>query len=376
MTTLPKPHFIPALGGVRAFIAWWVVLFHAQSHLLALVPEFAGFLRPIVGSGHMRVDIFFVLSGFVLSYRYAPEFRTPRGTGYLSFVLRRLWRIYPLHVLTLLVLLLLAGVAGLSGRDPGLLRNSGGFDVVTNLLLIQAWILPMKFSWNYPAWSLSSEWLAYLTFPVMSALLWRIRSAWAAFAGATVLLIGMSIVCTWMLNIGVYGYDFMIRLVTEFTAGCLLYHVFRAGILRHWRWNVLTPTLFVAALILGVWMEVQGYKVFWLVLLFALFLLGLAHEVGPAKRLFESRLMQYWGRRSYSLYITHALSIYMFAALLPAAGFGDSGLGLRILVLGVYLCFLALVGALTYRFLEEPLRRMDVDRLLFRRRKAFNAHER
>ena len=373
MIPLPKPRLIPALTGVRAFIAWWVVLFHAQSHLLALVPEFDWIVRPIVGSGHMRVDIFFVLSGFVLSYRYAPEFQTARGTGYTAFMLRRLWRIYPLHLITLLALLLLAGVAALSGRDPGLLRHSDGFDVITNLLLIQAWILPMKFSWNYPAWSLSSEWLAYLTFPALSALLWRVRSAWAALAGAAVLLTGMSISCTWMLNEGIYGYDFMIRLVTEFTAGCLLYHVYRAGILQHWRWDILTPAIFVASLLLGVWMEVQGYKVFWLVLLFAMILFGLAHEGGPAVRLFESRPMQYWGRRSYSLYITHALSIYLLAAVFPAAGFEDSGTGLRVVLFVVYIAFMGLVGVFTYRYLEEPLRRMDFNRWRFRRGKAVNS---
>ncbi|MGB2665793.1 MAG: acyltransferase family protein, partial [Candidatus Acidiferrum sp.] len=82
------------LTGIRAVAAIFVVFFHFGDSFAALFPAF-GVLRPIYKSGDMGVDLFFMLSGFVLSLNYLDGFRTISRGSYRKFLRARLARIYP-----------------------------------------------------------------------------------------------------------------------------------------------------------------------------------------------------------------------------------------------------------------------------------------
>jgi peptidoglycan/LPS O-acetylase OafA/YrhL len=76
-------------------------------------------------------------------------------------------RIYPVHlaVIVLLAVLAAAGlVAGVKVDDPARFSFVG---LLQNLLLMQGWGIGPRWSWNYPSWSVSSEWAGYLAFPVL-----------------------------------------------------------------------------------------------------------------------------------------------------------------------------------------------------------------
>ena len=73
----PAPATIRALTGLRAVAAVWVVLFHYRGDVLTLLPA-ARPLEPLMASGYLGVDVFFVLSGFVLAYNYANRLGTWR----------------------------------------------------------------------------------------------------------------------------------------------------------------------------------------------------------------------------------------------------------------------------------------------------------
>src|SRR4051812_3759541 len=99
------------------------------------------------GSYGLFVDMFFILSGFVISYSHPSD---ARGVAaYSRFMIRRIARIYPLHLLSLLVFVVLIGV--------GLERTarSTPLDFLYNLLLLQAWGVADHLSFNSPSWSIS-----------------------------------------------------------------------------------------------------------------------------------------------------------------------------------------------------------------------------
>ena len=157
---------IPALTGVRALASWWVVFYHLQPALLTLTPSLAPWLGGLARGGDKGVDLFFILSGFVLSLNYNDRFRRPELKSYGRFLWLRLARIYPVHLAGLavwgafLVINVLVRHADTRGEYFGVCS------LIANLFLVQAWWIPMKMSWNYPAWSISLEWLAYLCFPL------------------------------------------------------------------------------------------------------------------------------------------------------------------------------------------------------------------
>src|SRR5258708_21739589 len=114
------------------------------------------------GSFGLLVDMFFILSGFVISSSYPAK---STGTqSYFRFMIRRVARIYPLHVLTLF---LFVGLTLLGIADSTLTSTGNLSDFFYNLFLVQAWGVTDHLSFNSPAWSISAELFCYILFPVL-----------------------------------------------------------------------------------------------------------------------------------------------------------------------------------------------------------------
>ena len=166
-----KPREIGALTGLRGVAALWVVAFHLAPELSNLTGGAAGLFAR---AGYVGVDLFFVLSGFVIADNYQYFFKPWNGDQYWRFQLVRLGRIYPVHFVMLLATLVIVTVAAAVGYE----RTTAGNDYslgtfVANLLLIQAWGFP-QYSWNWVAWTISAEWFAYLLFPFAAFALFRV----------------------------------------------------------------------------------------------------------------------------------------------------------------------------------------------------------
>ena len=160
----PGRAHIPALTGLRGYAACWVMLFHgwfiAWSAQPGLPPREA---VPLVGRGYLGVDLFFVLSGYVLMMTHGAALARWDRTALRTFARGRLFRILPLHWLVLLALLLLQPFMAsrwisVEPTGPGLFMQTA--------FLVQSWTgHPM--SWNTPTWSLSAEWAVYFAFPLL-----------------------------------------------------------------------------------------------------------------------------------------------------------------------------------------------------------------
>lgn len=164
------PPALPALTSVRFLLALGVVLFHY--HLQWSWNDMA--VTGLFNRARLGVDVFFILSGFVLTHAY----RDAIGAGrldYPRFLIARLARIYPAHIAVLALVGAMVGAASVLGAqfDPRYYNLPGLF---ATLLLVQAWTPGWVFAeWNGPSWSLSAEWFAYLAFPVYAALGYALR---------------------------------------------------------------------------------------------------------------------------------------------------------------------------------------------------------
>jgi peptidoglycan/LPS O-acetylase OafA/YrhL len=138
-----------------------------------LRPRLAATTPAILTKGYLGVELFFVLSGFILSHVYLDGFGERRAS-YRGFLWARLARVYPLHLAILLGLVLFVLLSGALGwRLSG--RLAVWPSIPGQLLLLQAWGATPQGGWNHPAWSISAEWFAYLTFPAFAWAFWRLR---------------------------------------------------------------------------------------------------------------------------------------------------------------------------------------------------------
>ena len=85
---------IRSLTGLRGVAAWWVVLYHFNELLPVSVH---GWPTALLGRGYLAVDLFFILSGFIIAYNYLDGFSAFDPRKYLHFLGVRIARIYPLH---------------------------------------------------------------------------------------------------------------------------------------------------------------------------------------------------------------------------------------------------------------------------------------
>ena len=153
------------LTSCRALFALWVFAYHVN--LQVEYAHWLGPFAPVVEHGYLGVDGFFILSGLILTRVDADTPFTVRGA--LRFWGKRLARIYPVHIAVIALLggLFLAGIAaGIPPREPA---RFAGFALLCHLALVQGWGTLDHWAWNYPSWSISSEWAGYLLFPLLIA---------------------------------------------------------------------------------------------------------------------------------------------------------------------------------------------------------------
>lgn len=338
---------IDPLTGVRFFLALGVVLFHYQLYW-TLPAESAGLLN----RARLGVDVFFILSGFILAHVYL------QGDGplnYRRFLAARFARIYPAHLfilLTMLGLVLVAPLIGV-GLEPGRFNPA---DFVGTLLLVQAWFPRETLAlWNGPAWSLSAEWFAYLIFPLYAAVALRLRARpWVLIALAFSLFLVIDAFYRAQFgqvlpraedNMGV------LRIIPEFLYGLGLYFLGR-------RW---TPSPRVAvmgavvstALLLGLMQAAADDRL--IVAAAGPFILSLGLLAKARVRTFLSHpAVLFAGEASFALYLVHipVLMVWRNAAEALTGWPGDYRMSLG--ELAAMLALTLAAAAAIHVFVERP----------------------
>ncbi|HEX6608241.1 MAG TPA: acyltransferase [Chloroflexia bacterium] len=158
---------LAALTGLRFFAALHVVLFHFAAPVLASAPEWA---RNFAAAGLTGVDLFFILSGFVLAYNYLDGRQMRRR----EFWVARFARIYPAHLVGVLLLAPYIIYAYFTVFPAPAAAGKTLGDAGLALTLTQAWVPGSWSAWNGPAWSLGAEAFFYALFPFLGLALGRI----------------------------------------------------------------------------------------------------------------------------------------------------------------------------------------------------------
>ena len=360
------------LDGWRGVCALVVALhhLHAESHLFPL---------PFLRHSWMFVDFFFVLSGFVIAQAYGKRLGDRRQFG--RFVRRRFARLWPLHAAVLAAMVALEAAKAIAMSQAGLGANNPPFSgetswpaVLTNLALVHALGLHDMATWNFPSWSISTEFFTYLLFGLVAV---------AGLAGrGTVLLAaalaGLAVVAAFSREYLHTIEDFsLFRCVYGFFLGALVHRLVMprlgwrlpaAGLLE------LGAVTLVVTFITTVDRDPPSLAA---PVVFAMVVAVFAFEQGFLSRLLAARPIQALGAWSYSIYMVHTL---LLVALGRGVNLAEKLLQLRLtapievngqtrslLVLGgpwagdilalVYLAAVVGVAALTWRWIEMPGRR-------------------
>jgi peptidoglycan/LPS O-acetylase OafA/YrhL len=361
------PATIHALTGIRAIAAAWVVIAHFRSQLYGLFPA----TRHIdwwIDNGYLGVEVFFVLSGFIISYNYADRLRGG-ATRYRDFLVNRFARLYPVHLVTLLAVGALVAAAAVAHVSLNSAANYTPVSFVGNLLMLQAW--PGVLAWDPPAWSISAEALAYATFPLTAWLLARLaRPRSAVLAAGVWLVVGtaammaMRMVTTETTAPGMA----LLRIATEFVAGAMLWKAWNlAGEPQGPRWDVLAAFAFAATVVGLALLPARQALPLVLTPLIAVFVIACAGARGPIGWLLSTRPMIFGGKISYSLYMVHFIVFAMVGKILQWEHFADSAFPIRLAVMAFYYLVCVAIAVLCYKLIEEPGRR-GIQRLAARRR--------
>jgi peptidoglycan/LPS O-acetylase OafA/YrhL len=274
-----------------------------------------GPLHNVMGRGYLWVDLFFVLSGFVIALNYKHLFAAGFSRmAFATFLTRRVARIYPLYLVVLLAGLIWGAVASDGFHATGDAVVSTPSDVIqattANLMMVQSWGISGSIVGT--AWSISTEWAAYLCFPLIAwvALFGGRFSAASVGLLAVALLVSVSI---WDHHDVAYhsgaldAYDGsspipLIRCLAGFGLGVLTYRATRlravTELLSHDRAGIaLIGTLTL--------MLVVGAPDLVVVALFPPLVLCLSANQGIPARMFSYSVMFRLGTLSYAIYLLH-----------------------------------------------------------------------
>ncbi|MCC8395125.1 acyltransferase [Paraburkholderia sp. MMS20-SJTR3] len=341
------------LTGLRAFAALLVVIHHFADNE-GVLP--LGIVH-LVDNWVWGVDIFFVLSGFILAYTYLPSRSVTFGwADYRSFIVKRFARVYPLHLLTFLLFVGLWFAAKRVGHEFA--HNEVDYTARTaleNVLLVHAWGLDKKLSWNFVSWSISAEWFAYLfLFPLCAKVLSRV----SRLSCGVIVAISWVLLCVYcfLFNDGDLGLTTFgaLRIVPQFLAG---YWLFR--LLKTWQPGDLAMCFGLVALL--VLMSVSTTLPFLLLPLILLVIAGLAKGGAIGNALFGNRVAVFLGEISFSIYLIHPLLQIGCNQLVRRLHVPQSPL-VALVILLVEVAVVVAGGALGYFLVEVPARRAIIAR--------------
>lgn len=298
----PTPTPQTDIAGLRAISVVLVLLYH--------------FNWTVLGAGFIGVDIFFVISGYLMTKIIADGLTAGRF-DYFSFLLKRALRIFP-ALYAMIAALLLAGAALLPPSDlenlarqslGAILFNSNNYYAAQQGYFAQG----ADDRWLLHTWSLSVEWQFYLLYP---AVVWAgLRVGRLGGAGRQQRLLGVFLLAVALASFAwcVAGdrqdaFFSVLGRSWQMIAGGLVYLTRDAGAARRWRGAALS---YAGLLVIGasVWLvQSLGLKTAWpgpyalLPVAGACLLLAARYE---GNRLLNNPLMRRLGAWSYSIYLWH-----------------------------------------------------------------------
>ncbi len=349
------------LTGLRGILALWVLLLHYSYGLInqpfSYLPTFShktdwGALTNIISWGHFAVDLFFLLSGFIISYAYSSKLNLENHS--LDSIKKYLWnrmaRIYPLYLFASLLLIV--------SFYLGIWRTE--HDISPSIAFLNVTLLNFLAhpSINMPAAAVSAEFFAYVTFPLLNKWLPNFKTRLPYF----MILLFLPVI--YGINYTVFGHTdwhygsgVIFRVMICFITGIYIHKLYKNKLIFQETssdfWFIGTIILLLCALFL----ELPLLGIYPILPFIILFLIYVKKDV---LKFFSSRPLIYLGTISYSTYIMHAPISEIFDAMWRD-NFEELDPVSDQMIIRVYLIFMVIMAtalsAACFHLIENPARK-------------------
>ncbi|HIF9177146.1 TPA: acyltransferase family protein [Photobacterium damselae] len=295
-----------SLDAFRGLCAISVVIFHM--HVIGSITELSFFKGSAI-----FVEFFFVLSGFVLAHGYGYR----DNLMFKPFIKARFFRLFPLHVTMLTVMIILEFGKLFAYKFAGFTFNFEPFthsfavsEIIPNLLLLQSWTpLTDPYAFNYPAWSISTEFYMYiLLFITIIFFKGKKHLSW----------IFISLIMLYGLFIDTKQLRLEVLLgLSSFFGGAFVYTIYRK--IAHIKLDFKIASLLEIILLLLVGCVVCfdfSHRTVYAILLFFIVVPFFAFDSGIISYFLKKKPFQLIGKLSYSIYMLHAAFLFCFISVI------------------------------------------------------------
>ena len=381
---------IAPLTGIRALAAFWVVTRHFRVDIIEAFPPLHVF-SPLFNLGYLGVDLFFILSGFILTFTHLDSMTEKYDwRKALGFLWLRIGRVWPLTAFVLMLFGLYFVVQTVTSSNPVYAAQADPWRLVQHLLMVQAWSAT-PLDWNGPDWSISAEWMAYLSFAVGVVVLGR----FAAVASTRTKIVVIGLLCLPMIIVGftmqddtillfnkdsytIFAGVVPIRVLTEFWIGAVLAVLLKNRIREGRTLAFPLPTITSVAIVAVLYLVTAFDPVRWVragqvefvngvdqiaptesIIVLPLFVLLIASLAvtrrDPVVWLLSRRPVVLGGKVSFALYLSHPLTLG--AGILVLGRFAPGSPLYGAVVIGTLVAAWVFAWVL-WRFVEEPSRKL------------------
>jgi len=350
-----KSEKILELESIRGLAAVLIFFFH--------IPKWNPLLNiGIINNGDLVVELFFVLSGFVIYRTYENKIFNVKDL--LRFQFLRFGRLYPVHLFFLLIFIIIELAKYFAEIKLGLYANTTPFKsnsitaIFQHIFLIQA-IGPTNnaITFNVPAWSISVEFYTYLIFGLAVLLMNKKKNIFfffLAFVSLSLLILKKT-----------YGFEYFLGCIAGFFIGCLTLQV-----TKRLKINISNYSSLVTLILTILFLHLKTNKEYDFLIYFltsALIISLILSKNSYLNKLLSIKILTYLGSISYAIYMSHASIIWVFQqffrVVLKKPEIMIEGRSVpqlstsETLVTWIFLMITVLaISALVQKFIERPLR--------------------
>ncbi|MDK9358407.1 acyltransferase family protein [Lelliottia wanjuensis] len=348
---------IKSLTGIRGIAAVYVVLYHTASHFSDL---------NFIQNGYISVDLFFILSGFIMTYTYHLRFSSNINVkDVYIFLNHRVSRVWPTYIFWTIFTVFFFKMFDLNLKS-----------IISNVLMIQNWGVAPSIVGT--GWSVSVELAVYFIFPFLiyfftkkekskniSTFICVFIIVYIAYTKHPVVT-GSQMKFNGPLDIVAFdGAGDLMRGFAGFTLGVISWGIF-SEFKRISDFAADIISLFLV-LILSISLTSKGLDVISVAVFFILIPLIGAKEESFISKLLASKIVYFLGVISYSLYLCHALFVYSIRKeahilLMRLTKEHEITFWISVMAAIVGSC---VIGYLSYILIEKPSRKAMKTRFSF-----------
>ncbi|PUE28095.1 acyltransferase [Limnohabitans sp. Jir72] len=338
---------LEAIEGSRGFAAVMIALYH--------MPELNDLF--FIKFSYLFVDFFFVLSGFLIATIYIDELSSKKLI--IDFFVKRLARLWPMMIFAWILYLAVLNIIGFIDNKNFILVHPTLFEIASQISMFYGLGLGDGNIYNFPSWSISVEFLVYIIFGFVLLFFKDKYKYFIFFVLMSVSYIFMLYVDGIQNECGFIKYGKcmdrvasiggLVRCLIGFFLGCTITLIkTKYKINAKISINKMTIMSCGSVFFLLSLMELNSYLAFLAPLVFSIFVFSISFDVGLIHKFLSSKIMQFLGRISYSIYLLH-LTILM---ILDKIWIYDS-ISFKIIT---YLFILIISSKVTFEYIEKKFK--------------------